>query len=164
MNLDFRIIKLQKRSISLISLGKMTECWFFCPKRAFANFFLPNSLTHEVICRQIKNLSSNLIYTNYQKSIDVLSHQSSWSKFHKFKFIVFIKTSQCFRLLLLFFFLLHFFSLNYDKSNNIVSMLNLMVSFATSYDNPCFFFLFYSSCTNNKIVTHDTNFVTLINP
>ena len=41
MNLDFRIIELQKRGISLISLGKMTEFWFFFfPKRAFANFFL----------------------------------------------------------------------------------------------------------------------------
>ena len=41
MNLDFRIIELQKRGISLISLGKRAECCLFCPKRAFANFFLP---------------------------------------------------------------------------------------------------------------------------
>ena len=39
INLDFRIIELQKRGISLITLGKRAGCWFFCPKRAFANFF-----------------------------------------------------------------------------------------------------------------------------
>ena len=39
MNLHFHIIELQKRSIFLINLGKRAECCFFCPKRAFANFF-----------------------------------------------------------------------------------------------------------------------------
>ena len=57
-----------------------------------------------------------------------------------------------------------FFSLDYDRSNKVVSISNLMVSLATSYDNPCFSFLFYSSCTKSKIVTHDTDFVTFINP
>ena len=42
MNLDFRIIELQKRGISLISLGKMTEFWFFFfPKKGICQFFSP---------------------------------------------------------------------------------------------------------------------------
>ena len=43
MNLDFRIIKLQKRDISLISLGKIAEFWFFFffAKKGICQFFSP---------------------------------------------------------------------------------------------------------------------------
>ena len=49
-------------SISLISLGKRAGCWFFCPKRAFANFFL---LYIYIGLNLVAHLSMHTIYIKH---------------------------------------------------------------------------------------------------
>ena len=45
INLNFGIVELQKRGISLIILRKRARCWIFCAKRAFAHFGLNSILS-----------------------------------------------------------------------------------------------------------------------
>ena len=61
MNLDFRIIELQKRGISLISLGKRAECWFFPLKRAFANFFRDTKVHKNTLKKPKSQLHSSTL-------------------------------------------------------------------------------------------------------
>ena len=66
MNLDFRIIELQKMGIFLISLEKRAECWFFCLKRAFANFFFQNHYIYKKAYHSVMKVLT-VIYSSSQR-------------------------------------------------------------------------------------------------